>query len=142
MIQIRASFALLSSLNQIRKSSSGGIPTCDADTKYTWEREQQFKTTETITKKESTTWQWPASSESNGTKNAFSQQLQNLGSWISKKIPTIDNQGPTEFQRGRVVGYEEGFRDGAWKGMSMTALYGTALVGISTIFGRLYGSRT
>lgn len=133
MIRIQNSSLLSYSSNQIRKLTSGDKPTCNMDTTYRWEREQQFKTTETITKKEQTTWEWSVPSD-----RTLSKKIQNFGSWISQKIPSIDNQGPTEFQRGRALGYEEGFRDGIWKGMSMTALYGSAMVGISTIFGRLY----
>lgn len=133
MIRIQNSSLQLHSLNQMRRSISGGKSTCNANTKYTWEREQQFKTTETVTKKKQATWQWPVPQDS-----TLSQQLQKFGSWMSHKIPSTDKQEPSEFQRGRDLGYEEGFKDGIWKGMSMTALYGSAMVGISTIFRRLY----
>lgn len=89
----------------------------------TWKKIQEV--TQTLRKTE--TYTWPETSFS-------------VSRFFSSLLPS-DLQGSTEYQRGKAEGYAQGYREGVKKGISLTALYGTSLIGVATIIHRLRGEK-
>jgi hypothetical protein len=95
------------------------------NTQTTWEKIQEV--TQTIRRTDTTTYVWP---------NQESSLSRLFSSWVYS-----DSQGSTDYQRGKAEGYAQGYKDGVKNGIYTTVLYGTSLIGMTTIIHRLWGKK-